>query len=307
VTDDASRGDTVLNIAHRGARNVAPENTLEAIEKAAQLGADAVEIDVQMSADGSVVVIHDDDLVRCTDARSRFPDRAPWRVFQFEAAEIRSLDAGRWFVAELAKTPSGRQSWLQSLTEEEDAAFIGREGRRRYASGAVQVPLLIDCLQTCKRLGLAIHIELKQIPRFYPQLAAKVVGHIRDADMTHAALVSSFDHVSLASIRTLAPEVRTAVLTSDRLFRPADYLARLGASAYSPACGEDGDAMGFGAVTGMLDRETIAEVRDAGYDVYVWTVNDPERMSRLMAAGVSGIYTDYPNRLRRLLDGRGGP
>lgn len=297
----------MLNIAHRGARNVAPENTLEAIEKAAQLGADAVEIDVQMSADGSVVVIHDDDLVRCTDARRRFPDRAPWRVFQFEAAEIRSLDAGRWFVAELAKTPSGRQSWLQSLTEEEDATFIGREGRKRYASGAVQVPLLIECLQTCKRLGLAIHIELKQIPRFYPQLAAKVVGHIRDADMTHAALVSSFDHVSLASIRTLAPEVRIAVLTSDRLFRPADYLARLGASAYSPACGEDGDAMGFGAVTGMLDRETIAEVRDAGYDVYVWTVNDPERMSRLMAAGVSGIYTDYPNRLRRLLDGRGGP
>jgi Glycerophosphoryl diester phosphodiesterase len=124
--------------------------------------------------------------------------------------------------------------------------------------------------------------------------------------MQDAVVLSSFDHAQLSRIGTLAPGVRTAVLSSDRLYRPAEYLARLGASAYNPGCYGDYDTVGFGAVTGQLDHETIAEVRAAGYDVYVWTENDPERMRRLIEAGVSGIFTDYPNRLRALLDIRGG-
>ena len=296
----------MLNIAHRGARNVAPENTIEAIEKAAHLGADAVEVDVQLSADGCVVVIHDDDLVRCTDARRRFPHRVPWRVSEFEAADIRMLDAGSWFAAELLRPPSQRQSWLRSLTDDERDAFIRPADADHYASGAVKVPLLSECLQTCKRLGLALHIELKVIPRFYPRLAEKVVADVRQCGMQDAVILSSFDHAQLSRIGTLAPGVRTAVLSSDRLYRPAEYLARLGASAYNPGCYGDYDTVGFGAVTGQLDHETIAEVRAAGYDVYVWTENDPERMRRLIEAGVSGIFTDYPNRLRALLDIRGG-
>lgn len=296
----------MLNIAHRGARNVAPENTIEAIEKAAQLGADAVEIDVQLTADGCVVVIHDDDFVRCTDARRRFPDCMPWRVSDFEAADIRLLDAGGWFADELAKPAPERQSWLRSLTDDERNAFIRPDDLAHYASGTVRVPLLSECLQSCKRLGLALHIELKVIPRFYPGLAEKVVEHVRESGMQDAVVVSSFDHWQLSRIAKLAPGARTAVLSSDRLHHPAEYLARLGASAYNPGCCGDYDTVGFGAITGQLDHETISEVRAAGYDVYVWTENDPERMGRLIDAGVSGIFTDYPNRLRALLDVRGG-
>ena len=302
----AAGRDSVLNIAHRGARNVAPENTLEAMEKAAQLGADAVEIDVQLTADGCVVVVHDDDLMRCTDAPRRFPHRMPWRVSDFDAADIRLLDAGGWFVDELDKPPPERQSWLRSLTDDERNAFIRPEDLAHYASGSVKVPLLSECLQSCKRLGLAVHIELKAIPRFYPGLAEKVIERLRESDMQDAVTVSSFDHRQVARVSKLAPGVRTAVLSSDRLYHPAEYLARLGASAYNPGCHGDCDTVGFGAVTGQLDHETISEVRAAGYDVYVWTENDPERMGRLIDAGVSGIFTDYPNRLRALLDLRGG-
>lgn len=291
----------VLNIAHRGARSAAPENTLEAIRKAAELGADAVEIDVQLSADGAVIVIHDDDLVRCTDARERFPDRKPWRVSDFTAADIRTLDAGSWFAAELLSSPLDRQTWLQSLTDGERNTLVRPKDIAHYASGAVKVPLLSDCLHACGHL--AAHIELKVIPRLYPGLADKVVSHVREARMQGRVVISSFDHRQLARVAELAPELKTAVLTSDRLNRPAEYLARLRASAYNPCCSGEYDTVGFGAVTGQLDRETIAEVRAAGYDVYVWTENDPARMSRLIEAGVSGIYTDYPNRLRALLDG----
>lgn len=292
----------MLNIAHRGARNVAPENTLEAIKKAAQLGADAVELDVQLSADGSVIVIHDDDLLRCTDARERFPDRKPWRVSDFTIAEIRTLDAGSWFAAELHNPAAERQPWLRSLTEGERNTLIQLKDIAHYASGAVSVPLLGECLQACSDLALAVHIELKAIPRFYPGLAEKVVSEIREARMQGRALISSFDHQQLARVAKIAPEIKTAVLSSDRMYRPAEYLARLRASAYNPACCGDYDTVGFGAVTGQLDRETISELRAAGYDVYVWTENDPGRMLQLIEAGVSGIYTDYPNRLRALLD-----
>lgn len=295
----------MLNIAHRGARSLAPENTLEAIKKAAQVGADAVELDVQLAADGGVVVMHDDDLVRCTDARTRFPDRAPWRVSDFTAADIRTLDAGGWFAAEVLSPEPQRQSWLRSLTDGERSTYVTPGDIAHYASGAVKVPLLDECLQACKRLGLVLHIELKVIPRFYPRLAGKVVEHVRESGMRGSVVVSSFDHLQLARIAKLAPELRTAVLTADRLYRPAEYLARLGASAYNPGCHGDSDTVGFGAVTGQLDRETISEVRAAGCDVYVWTENDPGRMARLIDAGVSGIYTDYPHRLRALLDARG--
>jgi glycerophosphoryl diester phosphodiesterase len=57
-----------LNIAHRGARAFAPENTIPAIRMARRMGANAVKLDVQMSRDGELVVFHDDNLIGCSDA-----------------------------------------------------------------------------------------------------------------------------------------------------------------------------------------------------------------------------------------------
>lgn len=296
----------MLNIAHRGARSVAPENTLPAMEKAAQLGADAVEIDVQLSADGAIVVFHDDDLLRCTDARERFPDLAPWRVSDFKTSDLRALDAGSWFAAEVLAAPEQRQPWLRSLTDGERDSWVTPRDLARYASGEVRVPVLAECLDVCRRAGLAVHIELKAIPRFYPRLAEKVVDAVREAGMQGAVLYSSFDHVQLARIAKLSPGARTGVLTADRLHRPSEYLSRLFASAYCPGCCGVHDTVGFGAVTGQIDRQTITEVRAIGCDVYVWTENDPARMARLLEAGVTGIYTDYPHRLRALLEARAG-
>jgi len=115
----------VENIAHRGARAFAPENTLEAIRKAADLGADAVEIDVQLSADGEPVVFHDDTLERCTDAATVFSSRAPWSTAGFTLAELRQLDAGSWFADELGHEPAARQTFLHSLTDEERRVHLG--------------------------------------------------------------------------------------------------------------------------------------------------------------------------------------
>src|SRR5438067_949656 len=89
----------VLNIAHRGARAFAPENTLQAIAAAAHCSCHMVELDVRLSRDGELIVIHDNDLVRCSNVREVFPDRAPWFVSDFTAEEIAQLDGGSWYVA----------------------------------------------------------------------------------------------------------------------------------------------------------------------------------------------------------------
>lgn len=78
-----------LNIAHRGASAVAPENTLAAFEKAAQLGADGIELDVRLCADGVPVVIHDASVDATTDGSGR--------VAGMTLAELKQLDAGSWF------------------------------------------------------------------------------------------------------------------------------------------------------------------------------------------------------------------
>src|SRR5271170_5820419 len=80
------RRDRVLRIAHRGASAHAPENTLAAIVKAAELGADMVEVDLQASADGVLVVLHDPDLSRTTGGTGS--------VYAHTLAELKRLDAG---------------------------------------------------------------------------------------------------------------------------------------------------------------------------------------------------------------------
>ncbi|MXY46284.1 MAG: hypothetical protein F4Y44_04715 [Chloroflexi bacterium] len=83
-----------MNIAHRGASSYAPENTFAAYDKALELGVNHIEIDVQLTRDDHIVVIHDDTVDRTTDGQGRVAD--------FTLAELRTMDAGSWFSAEYA-------------------------------------------------------------------------------------------------------------------------------------------------------------------------------------------------------------
>jgi len=85
-------------IAHRGARSVAPENTLKAAKLAFEIGADLWETDVNVTRDGHLVLFHDETLVRCTNAVSRFPQESSYRVKDFDLKDIQLLDAGSYFV-----------------------------------------------------------------------------------------------------------------------------------------------------------------------------------------------------------------
>jgi glycerophosphoryl diester phosphodiesterase len=90
----------VANVAHRGASAYAPENTLAAVREGIAMDGDLIEVDVQRTRDGELVLIHDTNLARTTDVEQVFPERAPWKVADFTYAEMLSLDAGSWKASE---------------------------------------------------------------------------------------------------------------------------------------------------------------------------------------------------------------
>lgn len=295
----------VLNIAHRGARAFAPENTLEAVVKAKAFGCPLVEIDVHLSKDNELIVVHDDDLVRCSNVKDVFPERKSYFVSDFTAEEIRRLDAGGWFVRELDKTPARRQSFLRSLTAREIKEFITPEERALYAGGKVRHPTLAELLQTAQKHGLLVNVEIKSLPRLYPDIAARVVELVVQLKMERAVIVSSFDHEQLAQVRRRNKVIATAALCGDRPHDPGRYIRELlDGDAYNPGCYGGSDTVGFASTTGKIDATAIRSARKAGLGVNVWTENDPERMNALIDAGVTGIFTDYPNRLRDVLANR---
>lgn len=290
-------GTDLLKIAHRGARAYAPENTLPAFEKAARMGCHMIELDVHCSADGELVVHHDDDLLRCTDVASRFPGRGSYYLSDFSHRELAGLDAGGWYLRQLALAPAQRQAFLRELTVAEQSAYIGPGDERLFASGGVKLPSLAAVLELAESLLLLVNIEIKTLPRMYPGIAVKVLECLTRFGLLDKALISSFDHEQLDAVRSMNDQVATAVLTSDRLSGVGRYLEMLDADAYHPGCYGDFDSLGFGSVSHVLETRCIRDARVAGKGVNVWTCNNEERMRSLIGADVTGIITDYPNRL----------
>ena len=107
---------TVEVVAHAGGLAAAPQNTVAAVELAIQHGADVIENDVQVTADGRLVVLHNTSLAPTTDVEQVFPDRSPWNVGDFTLAEIKQLDAGSWFAPEFTgqRVPTLRE-WARAV------------------------------------------------------------------------------------------------------------------------------------------------------------------------------------------------
>ncbi|MFI2651057.1 glycerophosphodiester phosphodiesterase family protein [Micromonospora fulviviridis] len=180
-------GRRAATYAHRGSSGMAPENTAAAFELAIAEGADYIETDVQLSADGELVIIHDVTLARTTDARLAFADRAPWNVRDFTLAELKKLDAGGWYEAEF--------SGQHILTFDE----------------------LLDLLGG--RVGL--NLELKS-PAVNPGLAQAVVARLRrrrdwiePGARPRPLIVGSFDEQALGDFHTRLPDVPVSLITYD--------------------------------------------------------------------------------------------
>ncbi len=179
------RMDRSLNVAHRGASSEAAENTLAAVGRALELGADMVEVDVQRTSDGALVLMHDTTLVRTTNAREVFPGRAPWRVGDFTYEELMRLDAGSWKSDELA-------------------------GER--------IPTLTEALALIHRGRSGLLLELKA-PELYPGIVSDLVatlqalpGCVEPALAAGRLVVQSFGFAAMKELKTQAPAVPVGLL-----------------------------------------------------------------------------------------------
>lgn len=262
-------------VAHRGARSVAPENTLLAAQRAYDFQANQWELDVRMSKDGELVLIHNPNFMHTSNVEQIFPMRFFWKVQNFTLDEIKQLDAGSWY---LKKDPF-REIKSGTVTAAEQERMIGEP-----------YPTLHEALQFIKDKDWSVNVEIKDISGTPgdAEIVQKTVSLIEELDMLEQAIISSFNHNYLKQVKQLNPDLKTAVLV-DEMEDPLKLLQEVGADAINPS------------YKSIKDLSIIQTLRDAGYDVYVWTVNDEDTMMTLINAGVSGIITDYPQRLTEVL------
>lgn len=260
----------VLNIAHRGARSLAPENTLAAARKALEIGADLWETDVMVTADGELILMHDDSLARTTDAEKCFPDRAPWTVSTFTLDEIHQLDPGTHFI----ETDPFGQIAAGFVTPGELLGLVCQG-----------VPTLAQALILTQHADWRINLELKLIPppmNDFP-VVERVLETIRELNIdVERVTLSSFNHAWLHKSKGLAPEIAVQALVG---VLPDDP---------DPAFDT------YNAWAEAVDEEKVRAAVNRGLRVNIYTVNEESDMLRFIKAGVSGLFTDFPQRLKAL-------
>jgi glycerophosphoryl diester phosphodiesterase len=261
----------VLNIAHRGARSLAPENTLAAAQKALEIGADLWETDVTVTADGELVLMHDASLARTTDAQQRFPDRAPWTVTTFTLDEIRQLDTGTPFI----ETDPFGQIAAGMVTPGDLVALM-----------CVRVPTLRQALVFTQQARWRVNLELKRIPppmEHFP-IVERVLTLTEELGIdTGQVIISSFNHDWLRQIQRLNTDIEVQALVGD---------LTVGAESGFRTCN---------ASAAMVDEEQVRRTVEKGVTVNLYTVNEESDMRRFIQAGAAGLFTDFPQRLKALL------
>jgi glycerophosphoryl diester phosphodiesterase len=290
-----------LIVAHRGDSFHAPENTLVAAKRAWDSGADAWEFDVHLTRDGVPVVVHDESLLRTTDVARRFsgdPREAEgFPVSSFDFDEIKSLDAGSWFLDQGRRRRSASAfGTLGQLTRDELAHF---------GSGEVRVPSLREALELTARLAWLANVDLKSFPNPQPALLEAVLAEIEALGMLDRVLVSSFNHRDLARARSLVPGLAIGVLTDLPLHRPELYVVELlQADTYHPSAavlGAQGECYRSSPHSRGLAFQDLEPLRQGGVPVLVYTANDtnPDGLAAHLAeAGVAAILSDDPSGMR---------
>jgi glycerophosphoryl diester phosphodiesterase len=253
----------MLVIGHRGASGYAPEHTLAAYDRALELGVDYLEQDLQMTRDGVLVVMHDETLDRTSGGRWQGP------VIERTLAEVRECDVGSWF---------------------NDA----HPGHARPEYSSQRIPTLEQVLERYRGRA-SFYIETKN-PESAPGMEEALLELLARFDLLAPAaaewrvLVQSFSEASLRLLHELEPSLPLIRLV--RVGEAAALVPRLGAVAEY--------AVGLGPHRADVDEVLVTAARAACLEVHAYTVNGPAEMERLAALGVTGMFTDVPDRLLAL-------
>ena len=290
---------------HRGARGLAPENTLPAFARALSIGVSTLELDVGVTKDGVVVVAHDPllnpALTRRADGRW-IEGRGP-AIHALTDAELRRYDVGR---------PKPGSRLAQRFPDQ-----VPADGAR--------IPRLAEVFALAARAGnhtVRFNIETKIHPERKAEtlppgsFARALIAEIRKAGVASRATVQSFDWRTLRVVQRDAPEIATVYLSARQ-----GWLDNIGAGSTLGSPWTAGYRFSqYGSVPRMvqaaggriwspyfgdLDATQLAEAHALGLKVIVWTVNDPARIAEMIDLGVHGIISDNPDRVRAEMERRG--
>jgi glycerophosphoryl diester phosphodiesterase len=269
---------------HRGARGLAPENTLQGFAAALAVGVTTLELDTGVTKDGVVVIHHDrrlnPDIARAPDGR--WVEAPAPLIHELTFEQLRRYDVGRLRPA--SKT-------AQEFPDQEPA-----DGAR--------VPRLAELFELVAKAGntaVRFNIETKLTPQapaetLAPEaFALAVVAEVRKAGVEARTSIQSFDWRTLRVVEREASAIATVYLTGRRRegSQPAAVHAA-GGRIWSPNHLE-------------MDSASVVEARALGLRVIPWTVNEPAAIERVLDLAVDGLITDYPDRARAQLQRRGLP
>jgi glycerophosphoryl diester phosphodiesterase/membrane-associated phospholipid phosphatase len=252
-------------IAHAGAQADAPSNTIEAFDLALEQGAHVLEMDLQLTADDEVVVLHDGTVDRTTGADGAVRD--------LTLEEVRELDAGWYF-------------------EDED-------GEHPYRGQGVTIPTLDEVLERYPDTPLIVELKLDGGTAIIQPLIDLVRDHGRDDG---SVTIASFSADYLRPVRAQLPDVPTNMPEGETTGFYVRHLAGLH-PWWSPP-GELFQVPEFHDGRHVVTPRFVRAAERLGIDVQVWTVNEVEQMHRLLDAGVHGIMTDHPDVLVEVLEER---
>jgi glycerophosphoryl diester phosphodiesterase len=225
----------MLKIGHRGAKGYAPENTLISFQKALDMQVDGVELDVHLSSDNDIVVIHDDKVNRTTN--------------------------GDGFVNQLSLHE------LKTLRIDDEH----------------QIPTLAEVFDLIDR-KVFINIELKGNHTAKP-VVTLIAKYITQKNWQYNSfLVSSFDWNALQEVHTMDPKINLGVLTSTDIGLATDFAGFIHAKSIHP-------------YYHLLTKENTLAMRQKGFQVFPWTINEPEDIQKIKHFKVNGIITDFPDRI----------
>lgn len=240
----------------------APENTLPSFKRALEDGAPFVELDVQSSKDGEVVIIHDATVKRTTNGSG-------W-VSRKSLKELKALDAGYRF------SQDGGKSY----------PYRGRD---------VRIPTLKEIFDALPQTSFIV--EIKQIR---PSIVKKVVESVRRAHREEAVLLATENDQIMNEIRRELQTSELSIATGFSYGEVAAFMGWLAGgktSDYLPSGQAFQIPCEYNGMT-LVNELTLRAAHDLGLEMFVWTVNETEQMGRLLKLGVDGIITDFPARLR---------
>nr|WP_319486065.1 glycerophosphodiester phosphodiesterase family protein [uncultured Cohaesibacter sp.] len=294
---------------HRGARGLLAENTLPSFAYALSIGVCILEIDIQMTRDGVLVVTHDFRLSSslARDDKGSWVDDGP-EVIDLTYDELRRYDVG------------GLRSGTDYAARYPDQAFLN----------GIVIPSLDEVMALCRTKPpheAALNIEIKSDPtrdvhrQRRGQVIDTLIASLKQQGFEDRVIVQSFDWALIDDLKDKAPDIERAYLTVEESEVEGDEL-RGHATVFrgSPWLGRsDFDANG-GSVAAMLAKEQasfwsafyrdltaekVAEAHRLGLGVNAWTVNDFVDIEHMIDIGVDGIISDYPARVQRVLMDRG--